>query len=338
MATPRIIPWPDAAVVSTGTIEFWNPGQEVGESARSAASDVVSYGMQAIRGSVNIAPVETAQEAASIEGFLAGLRGRERIFELPIPLTGAGIGGVATVVDAIVSHAGVIQVEFAPTPQNMQVGSWLRVGDYARVVINREFDMVELEPTRPTLDGESVGDLETIRARLDEDPVLSIDPDFRGPWALRWREYVDTQDIESASPGVASPITDMSILVGQPITIGLSGHFIGDNLSFSVNVVGTSVSAVVTGGTNLQVTGLSVGSSVVSVRATNSAGGERLDSFTASVSAADLVVLPTVTQGFDQVGIVSGHSVTIRLDDHFSNGGSFAATVDNGSVASVSIS
>ena len=117
--------------------------------------------------------------------------------------------------------------------------------------------------------GSVVDNLESIRARLDEDPTLAHTPDFIGPWSVRWREYREPPTLAEALPRVAVPIADQEVEIGESFTLDLAPHFTEPNgrvLAFVAEVAGNRASLVLGGAANLTVTGRRAGVETITVR------------------------------------------------------------------------
>ena len=130
--------------------------------------------------------------------------------------------------------------------------------------------------------------------------------------------------VDDQPPAAAEALADITVMVGDSMTVDLSGAFTGTRLMYSA-ATSSDAAAVSVDGTSLMVTGVSAGSDTVTVTATNSAASAD-QSFTVTVRDVPPSVagaLPDMTlvvggapgvvdlgQSFGGTGLVFGASTT----------------------------
>ena len=339
----RLIPWPAEAVIQDSPIQAWNPGQASLDAERSGASQVISFDSQHWRGLLSIGIVRTEEQAAAVEAFLVACRGRENYFELPVYRPSAGIAPPTSVrASGITDGLRWVQLEAVRQDVTVDRGTWLRIGSGAFHVIDVQNPgdarpRYLVEPDRVIAAGSVVDNLESILARLEEDPTLAHTPDFIGPWSIRWREYRDPPTLALALPRVLVPIEDRELEIGAGIVVGLGGYFTepgGGVLTFEASAAGNRAQVALIGGGNLRVTGLRAGVETVNVRVIAPNGESLTESFQVAVRAGAQNQPPTRLAGFDQLSLLSGQVAGIALAGHFTDADSYEVGSTNPTIAS----
>ncbi|MDE0350837.1 MAG: autotransporter domain-containing protein [Gammaproteobacteria bacterium] len=131
--------------------------------------------------------------------------------------------------------------------------------------------------------------------------------------------------VEDQPPAAAEALADITLMVGDSMTVELSGAFTGTRLMYSAATSSDAV-AVSVDGTSLMVTGVSAGSDTVTVTATNSAASAD-NSFTVTVRD----VPPSVAGALpDMALVVGGAPGVVDLGQSFGGTGLVfsASTVD----------
>ena len=106
--------------------------------------------------------------------------------------------------------------------------------------------------------------------------------------------------VEDQPPAAADALADITVMVGDSMTVDLSGAFTGTRLMYSA-ATSSDAASVALDGTSLMVTGVSAGSDTVTVTATNSAASAD-NSFTVTVRD----VPPSVAGALPDMALVVG--------------------------------
>ena len=126
---------------------------------------------------------------------------------------------------------------------------------------------------------------------------------------------------------VAGPLEDLTLVVGDAVTLELADRFTGSALEFGASVDDSSTATIAMDGSVLTVTGVAIGVTSVEVVASNSEGSI---SVRFRVNVVDTP--PTATGRFDDIAMPVGSQRTFDLSSYFA-GTSLTFSVSGGNAA-----
>ena len=147
--------------------------------------------------------------------------------------------------------------------------------------------------------------------------------------------------VPNRAPEAVGSIDDAETFVGESFTVALPGYFSdpdGDDLTYAANLSNSSVATVSVSGDTLRVAGVSQGTVVVTVTASDAGGLSATQTFSVTVPNR----APEAVGSIDDAETFVGESFTVALPGYFSDPDgddlTYAANLSNSSVATVSVS
>ena len=193
-----LITFPSAVRVTRCDLSLAHPGQTVLRSLYGAATQVLGRGPGHWTGRIEIAETDRATDAQrrAVEIFLTQLRGAENTFNCPIYRPSAGSLAADTVlaVTAAANTSGDVEITVSGATEGLVKGDYVRIGGrlYQLASDHSSSKFTVEPPAVPEVGDDVVWEDVPCLARLasDRGAVLSLTPDFGGPWTIEWEEAI----------------------------------------------------------------------------------------------------------------------------------------------------